>query len=153
MDQPPPPPRRVDRLPGELTRGWATALTAVWALITMSFAALWVSARNTGLSTWWLGPDTDPRPIVVSILPAAISAMVAAHTANSGRWAPWFGIVGSICLGGVAAGDLGRVDGYALVEFALASGGLLASLASFAGLLRAPRTPSETAGTTDSVTS
>lgn len=53
------------------------------------------------------------------------------------RWLPWFGIVAALATAAIAAGDISRVPGYAVAEFAIAGGALLTSLASFSGVLRA----------------
>ena len=52
------------------------------------------------------------------------------------RRLPWFGIAAALATAAVAAGDISRVPGYAVAEFAIAAGALLSSLASFSGVLR-----------------
>mgnify|MGYP002682640447 CR=1 FL=1 len=46
------------------------------------------------------------------------------------------GIAAALATAAIAAGDISRVPGYAVAEFTIAGGALLASLASFAGVLR-----------------
>jgi hypothetical protein len=55
---------------------------------------------------------------------------------------PWWGILGAVITAAVAALDIGGPARYFAVEFVLAGGGLLVSLAAFAGLVRdAPAEP------------
>lgn len=107
-----------------------------WAAVAGGFAAVWYSSRVTGFSTWWLGPETAPRPLVVSVLPFVAPVGLALAGFFHRRYLPWWGIGGAAVTAMVAWGDVGRVNGYAAVEFALALGGLLVSVAAFAGMLR-----------------
>ena len=46
--------------PGTVTGPWTMAFWAGWLLVAGGFAAVWFSSRTTGLSTWWLGPESSP---------------------------------------------------------------------------------------------
>ncbi len=128
-----PRPPRV----GQLTRRWSTVFWVAWTGVVGAFAAVWYSSRITGFSTWWLGPETEPRLIFVNLLPF-VAPIALAVLAFAGRpWMPWFGILGAVATALVAWGDVGRVNGYAVIEFTLAGGGLLVSVAAFSGMLRA----------------
>jgi hypothetical protein len=128
-----PPPQRA----GQLTSRWTVVFWVAWAGVAGSFAAVWYSSRMTGFSTWWLGPETEPRMILINLLPF-VAPLALAVMAFTGRpWMPWFGIGGACITALIALGDVGRVNGYALVEFGLAFGGLLVSVAAFSGMLRA----------------
>jgi hypothetical protein len=123
---------------GVVEGGFAQGVVATGrAAVAGGFAAVWYSARVTGFSTWWLGPETAPRLILVSILPflAPIALAIAGFVGI--RRLPWWGMLGASITALVAVGDVGRVNGYAVAEFTLALGGLLVSLAAFAGVLRA----------------
>ncbi|MFM2078360.1 MAG: hypothetical protein RJA49_2250 [Actinomycetota bacterium] len=144
LPEPPPVDVRVERplRRGELTPGWSTAFWLGWACVTGGFAAVWYSSRITGMATWWLGPETQPRFILVSLIPflapLGLSLMALAHR----PWMPWWGILGAAITAAVAALDIGGPARYFAVEFVLAGGGLLVSLAAFAGLVRdAPAEP------------
>ncbi len=130
-------PQRTPR-PGELTAGWATMFWIVWAGVAAAFAAVWVSSRTTGLSTWWLGPESDPRSVLLNLLPFAAPLGLAAAAFARLRWLPWAGVAGAAVQAAIGLGDVGRVDKYALVELAIVGGALAVSLASFSGLLRKP---------------
>jgi hypothetical protein len=140
LPQPPSAPTDIKPVrplrPGMLTHRWGTTFWIGWATVAGGFAAVWYSARVTGFATWWLGPETAPRFILVSLLPfiAPIALAIAGFVGM--RRLPWWGIAGAAVTALVAWGDVGTVNGYAAVEFVLAAGGLLVSLAAFAGVLR-----------------
>lgn len=145
LPEPPAPHHaRATRLvrAGNLTTNWSTAFWLGWALVAGGFAAVWYSARITGMATWWLGPETAPRIIFVSLIPFVAPIGLAVMTLTHRRWLPFWGIAGAAVTALVAWGDIGGPARYFAIEFALAAGGLLVSVASFAGLLRdAPTDP------------
>lgn len=126
---------RPDR-PGDLTERWATLFGTGWLLVAICLVAVWVSSRTTGLSTWWLGPESQPRSVIVNLAPYLAPVALALGAYWRTRWLPWLGLLGALAVGATALGDAGRVKGYALVEAAAALSGLLTSLASFAGMYR-----------------
>lgn len=128
-----------DPRPGDLTERWSVAFGTGWLLVAVSFVAVWVSSRTTGFSTWWLGPESAPRFVVLSSLPIMASLTLAGAAYSRTRWLPFTGSVVALALGGLAAGDIGRVNGYALVEATIAASALLISVASFAGMYRRTR--------------
>ena len=127
-----PPPLRA----GQLTLAWGRFLLLTWLFVVASFIAIWVSSRNTGLSTWWLGPETAPRFIVINLLPFIVPAVMCLLCQLAVRGLPWFGMGAALVTAAIAAGDISREPGYAVAEFTIAGGALLASLACFAGVLR-----------------
>ena len=126
----------IDAEVGQLTAGWSTVFWIGWLMIAGAFAALWYSSRLLGLSTWWLGPTTDPQLILVSLLPFTVplALMVAGYSAQ--RWLPWWGIGGAAFIAVIAVFDIGRVPGFAAIEFGLAIAALFISVACFAGVFR-----------------
>lgn len=106
-----------------------------WLLVAASFGAVWYSSYLTGFSTWWLGPESEPR-IPLMVIPFLAPLALCIGALRGAKRLPWFGIGGAVVTAGIAAGDLGVRTGYALVEFGIAAGGLLLSLACFAGMLR-----------------
>jgi hypothetical protein len=125
--------------PGELTPLWTTLTIVAWAGILLAFAAIWNSSVKVGLSTWWLGPRSAPRPVFISFIPFVMPVIVVAAAARRMRYVPVVGIAASVVTAAIAAGDINRVSGTAIVEFVLAGAGLLTSLAAFSGLYRADR--------------
>ncbi|MBI4884708.1 MAG: hypothetical protein HY826_11725 [Actinobacteria bacterium] len=136
----PPPPVTMSTTriahAGQLTPGWSRAMMLTWLFVITSFIAVWVSSRNTGLSTWWLGPETEPRFLLINLLPFVVPTGMCLLCQLNVRRLPWFGIAGAVATAVIATGDVDRVPGYAVTEFTIAGGALLVSLACFAGLLR-----------------
>jgi len=129
--------RYVADRPGQLTLGWTTVFWIGWLLVGASFGAVWYSSYLTGFSTWWLGPESEPR-YALMVIPFIIPLALCIMALRGVRRLPWFGVGGAVLLAGIAAGDLGGRTNYSLVEFAIAAGALLISVACFAGMLRAP---------------
>ena len=145
LDEPPRPLPRPQRQPvarpGQLTAGWGTAFWFVWAGAAGAFAAVWVSSRTVGLATWWLGPETEPRPVFVTLLPFVLPLALAAAAFAHARYLPWFGMAAAALQSVFGFGDLGTVQHLALVELLIAAGAFLLSVASLAGMFR--RAPDE----------
>jgi hypothetical protein len=122
--------------PGELTARWSQLFWIGWLLVAAAFVAVWYSSRLVGLSTWWLGPETEPRLFLVNLLPFVAPIALTIAGATHVRWLPWWGIAGALSLAGIAVFDIDRVPGFAAVEFCVAAGALLLSIASFSGMYR-----------------
>jgi hypothetical protein len=129
-------PRPLYR-PGDLPVGWRTAFALSWMLLVAAQGVLWFAARRIGLSTWWLGAESSPRPMLVSYLPFAAPVAVIIASLRATRWLPFWGFAGTLPLAATAAGDLGRSPGAAAVEFALAASGAMVSLAALGAMFRA----------------
>jgi len=121
---------------GQLTPGWNTVFWMAWAGVVAGLAGVWYSARVTGFSTWWLGPEAEPRSIAVSLVPFVAPIAVALAGLRAARRLPLWGCLAAVATAAVGAADLPRVSGYGAAELVLASAGLLVSTACFAGVLR-----------------
>lgn len=124
---------------GQLTAQWTQVFWSGWLLVAGSFAAIWYSSRLVGLSTWWLGPATEPRFFLLNVLPFLAPLGLCAAGLMRARWLPWWGTGGALVTAGIAALDVSRVPAFAVIEFALAGAGLLVSVACFAGMYRRTR--------------
>ena len=145
---PPPPPaepeaalgpfERVHHIPrpGDLTTGWLILTGIGWLGVVVVLAAAWNVSRQLGLSTWWLGPVQDQRPLYVMLLPFVAPAVVITAAGNRIRYLPWIGVLGAAAMAAVGAGDVGRVRGIGIVELLAAAAALLVSIASFSGMYR-----------------
>ena len=159
MPLPPPPPEPVrapalrDVAPGELTPAWRVVFCIGWIGVVLVFAAVWKSGRTLGLAPWWLGPSGDPHSVVVNLIPFVLPIAAVVASFRKVRHLPFVGIVAAAGTAAVALVDLGRFDGIGAVELAAAAAGLLVSVASFAGMLRAARgdRPDDDATTDDLV--
>ena len=127
--------RRVPQA-GELTPAWTAVFCLGWFAIMCGFAAVWTSARTTGFPTWWLGPEPEPRLLLVSLLPFVAPLVLVVEGLVHRTFLPVWGSIGAIACAVVAALDLSGQPRYAAVEFLLAGAGLAVSVASFAGMLR-----------------
>jgi hypothetical protein len=130
-DQPGPPPR-----PGQLTPAWRVVYIVGWVCVLLGFGAISRTSVNLGLSTWWLGPSSDRRFLLIQVLPFVPGAVLVAFAARNMRFLPYFGAIGALLLGAIAGGDLGRFNRLAATEFIVAAAALLISLSTFAGVLR-----------------
>jgi hypothetical protein len=133
---PPPPQRRFVPAAGQLTNGWRLVTGLVWAFVIVAYIAVWKTSRELGLSTWWLGPFGDPRPVFVTMLPFAAPLVMLLLVVNNSRVLPWAGFAATAVLVLVAVPDLFIVPGLALVELAIATAAALISAAGFAGRYR-----------------
>ena len=134
-----------DPRPGELTAGWAVVFGLAWLGVGVAMAAVWTASRQLGLSTWWLGPAADPRPIFVNLLPFVAPIVLVAGSMNRLRYLPWWGAAGAAVTAAIGLGDLGRVRGFGIVELLIAAAAAAVSLAALAGMYR---TGTTTTGTT-----
>jgi hypothetical protein len=107
-----------------------------WAAVIVGHAAVWQSSRVIGLSTWWLGADSEPRLLLVQLLPFYGPILVTAAAVANWRYAPYLGIVVACATAAIGAGDLGRVRWIAVVELVLSGAALCISVASLAGMYR-----------------
>jgi len=112
---------------------WTIAIVVTWAMVFMSYMAVWKASEELGIGTWWLGPRSNPQPTVVNLLPFVIVAIVGIAAGISFRHLPWISVAGSVALLLVAIPDLSRSTGLAVVEFAIAGSAMIVSVASFTG--------------------
>lgn len=134
---PRPTPRRVR--PGQLSPAWRAIVVAAWLGALAAYLAVWKASEELGLATWWLGPRSDPQPVVVRLVPFVVTAALGILAAANVPRMPVIGLVGSATLAAIAVPDLSRSTGLATVEFAIAAAVLLVSAASFTGTYRRPR--------------
>jgi hypothetical protein len=125
--------------PWQLTPGWQVTVTLAWVSVLVALAAVWSTSRQLGLSTWWLGPPSQPRAVWLALAPFVPPAVVALLALTGRRYVPWAGLAAAACIAAVAAGDLGRVTGLGVLELLIAAAGTLVSIASFAGTYRPAR--------------
>ena len=133
---------RVHR-PGQLPLGWRIAFGVGWGGIVLSLGAVWTSSRILGLSTWWLGPEAEPRSFVVQLCPFVLPVLAVIGSMRNWRRLPALGVAAAAALAASAAGDLNRFHRFGLVELAIALAGAMVSLAAVAGMYRQSSSGSE----------
>jgi len=138
---PPGSPAREEapKLAGQLTPGWRLAFAFGWAAIVVGYAAVWSTSRVIGLSTWWLGPASEPRLLLMELLPFYGPLLVTIGAISNWRYMPYLGIVVAAIGAAIGAGDLGRVRWIATVELVLAGAAMCISVASLVGMYRPAR--------------
>ena len=121
---------------GQLTSAWRITFVVGWVAVILGLAAVVKTSRTMGLSTWWLGASGDPRVVFVQALPFIPSVLVIIAASRNSRFVPVFGVITSALVALIATGDIGRFDRLAIVQFVVAGGGLLVSVAACAGMVR-----------------
>lgn len=142
---PPPPvtPVAVDGRPvraprsGELSPGWRIITAVTWIAVVTAMAAVWNTSAQLGLSTWWLGPRGQPRPVAVQLSPFLAPFLMLLGTIVQARWLAWFGLLASATVVAFGVVDLDRVSRLGVVEILIGTAAALISIASFSGTYRA----------------
>jgi hypothetical protein len=124
---------------GQLTPMWRLAFGLGWVAIVVGYASVWESSRVIGLSTWWLGADSQPRMLLIQLLPFYGPILVTVAAISNWRYASYIGIVVGLAGAAIGAGDLGRVRWIATVEMVLACAAVCISVASLVGMYRPVR--------------
>jgi hypothetical protein len=114
----------------------------VWIGVAMAIGSIWKTSEQLGMSTWWLGPRGEPRPVVVQILPFLPAVVMLLLVVNHVRHLAWWGLLASALTIAVGVVDLGYKVELGLLEIAIGVASALASLASFVGAYR-PATPDD----------
>jgi len=138
---PPPPqsggtPRPRGPQPGQLTPLWRVATAAVWILAFVAWSGVWKASRELGVATWWLGPDGDPQPIVVSLLPFVPPLVMVVLALNNVRRLPLYGLLAAAVTAVIGIIDLSYVRRLAIVELVIAAAGAAVAIAGFGGTYR-----------------
>lgn len=122
--------------PGQLSPGWRMTFIAGWVGVLAGFGALWQAGRIAGIAPWWLGPETDPRFVLVIAAPfiAPLVALVAGVTGR--RSACYIGIAAGLISASIALGDL-HFPGLAIVDAIIGLCGISISVACLGGRMRA----------------
>jgi hypothetical protein len=108
-----------------------------WIGAFLAYMAVWKTSEELGLGTWWLGPRSNPQPVVVRIIPFAVIAVFGILATYNVRRLSWISLGGAALLALIAIPDLSRSTGIATIEFMIAAAVALVSLASLTGTYRA----------------
>jgi hypothetical protein len=124
---------------GQLSPIWRLVFGLGWAAVVVGNAAVWESSRVIGLSTWWLGADSEPRLLLVQLLPFYGPLLVTVAAISNWRYVSYLGILVGLAGAVMGIADLDRVRWIATVELVLAGAGVCISVASLAGMYRRVR--------------
>ena len=111
-------------------------LAVCWVGVFFAFAAVWKASEEIGIATWWLGPRSDPQPLLIRLAPFIIAIAVGLIVVSNRREAVWVSYGGAALIGVLAVLDVSRSAGLAVIEFAVAGAVILVTTASFAGRYR-----------------
>jgi hypothetical protein len=117
---------------------------ATWVGVFTAYLAVWKASEEIGIATWWLGPRSDPQPIAIRLVPFVVAAAFGILAGYNVPRLPVIGMTGSVILAAIAAPDLSRSTGLAVIEFTIAGAVALVSAAAFTGVYRRAR--ADTAG-------
>lgn len=102
----------------------------------VAWSGVWKASRELGIATWWLGPISAPRPILVTLVPFVAPAAMAVLALNNARRLPWFGLGAAAAGALVGSVDLSYIRRLGIVELLIAAAGAAVSVASFTGMYR-----------------
>ena len=106
---------------------------AAWILVLLAYMAVWKASEEIGIATWWLGPRSNPQPMLVRLVPFVVTAVFGAVASFPVRHLPWISLGGAGVLALISLPDFGRVTGLAVVELAIAGAVALVSLVALTG--------------------
>jgi hypothetical protein len=109
------------------------ATTATWVLVIVAFIGVWNTSRQLGVALWWLGPDGEPQPAFIVLLPFVAPLVVIVLALNNIRHLPWFGLASAAATSVFGFVDLGYVRRLGLVELLIAAAGAAVAGAGFGG--------------------
>lgn len=116
-------------------RPWRTLATVSWIGIVLCQVAVAVTSRNIGKSTWWLGPEANPRFPLVWAAPFVVTLVALAATQRPRKYTVAIHAVCVVLLAAIATGDLEGSPGVAVLQFGIA---LIALLTTFVSLAARP---------------
>ena len=99
----------------------------------VAWSGVWKASRELGVAVWWLGPDGDPQPIVIMLLPFVVPLVMIVLALNNVRHLPWFGLGGAALMSVFGFIDLTYVRRLGLVELLIAVAAAAVAVAGFGG--------------------
>jgi hypothetical protein len=105
-------------------------------LVFVAWSGVWKASRELGVATWWLGPDGDPRPIVVTLLPFVAPLAMVLLALNNVRRLPWYGLAAAAVCAVIGIVDLSYVRRLGIAELVIAGAGAAVAIAGFGGAYR-----------------
>jgi hypothetical protein len=128
--------------PGQLTPLWIVLTAVLWVCVFLALTGVLKASQELGLATWWLGPFSDPNPLVLRLLPFYAPTVMVIVGLSNFRWLPLAGLFASAVTLVIGFLDLGDVRRLGLVEVAIGVAAAVFSLASLTAMYRSPADPS-----------
>ncbi|MFM8956956.1 MAG: hypothetical protein ACKOJH_05875 [Actinomycetota bacterium] len=113
-------------------RTWRRLASISWVGIAVCQVAVAVTSRNIGKSTWWLGPESNPRFPLVWAVPFLITVAAFVATQRPRKYTIVVHLVCVALLAAVATGDVANSPGVAALQYVVAGVALLVSFVSLA---------------------
>ena len=113
-------------------RTWRRLASISWVGIAVCQVAVAVTSRNIGKSTWWLGPESNPRFPLVWAVPILITVAAFVATQRPRKYTIVVHLVCVALLAAVATGDVANSPGVAALQYVVAGIALLVSFVSLA---------------------
>ena len=111
-------------------------VVTTWVGVFVAYLAVWKASEELGIATWWLGPRSNPQPVIIRLIPFVVAAAFGILASYNVPRMPIIGLIGAAVLAAIAVPDLSRSTGLAVIEFAIAGAVALVSAASFTGMYR-----------------
>lgn len=112
--------------------GWRTVAFITWIGVLASVLAVTISSRTIGRSIWWLGPSSNPAPVLYLLIPILIIGTPLFVTMRRPERIVPVGLMGSVALLISAMPDMGSNPA---ISIAIITIGLAALASSIALLL------------------
>ena len=109
------------------------ATAATWVLVIAAFIGVWNTSRQLGVALWWLGPDGEPQPVFITLLPFLAPLVLIVLVLNNVRHLPWFGLAAAAVTSVFGFIDLAYVRRLGVVELLIAGAGAAVAIAGFGG--------------------
>jgi len=111
------------------------AFIAGWVGVLAGFGAVWYAGRIAGIAPWWLGPETNPRFVLITAIPFAAPFVALLAGANGYKSCCYIGLAAGLISASVSLGDL-HFPGLAVVEAIIGLCGISISVACLGGRMR-----------------
>ncbi|BAN03396.1 hypothetical protein [Ilumatobacter coccineus] len=122
--------------PGDLTLTWRFVVMFGWMFAFFAYAAVWQASVQLGIATWWLGPRSQPTPLLIRMIPFFIVIVGGMAAVYNVRRLSHVSIGVALVSALVALPDFSRSVGLAVVELLISGSLVVLSVASLAGRYR-----------------
>jgi nitrate reductase gamma subunit len=112
---------------------WKLVTIASWVFVATGITCAAITSRAVGKPTWWLGPESNPAPALLWVLPFVFPVAAILAVLRAPKWAGFIGMGSALALGAIAVGDIELTPGVAIIEGVIAVAALLIAVASLAG--------------------
>ena len=109
--------------------GWRMVSFLTWIGVLASVLAVTISSRTIGRSIWWLGPSSNPAPVLFLLVPIVIIGTPLFVTLQRPRRMVRVGLMASIALLISALPDVGSNPAIAIAILAIGIAALAPSIA------------------------